>query len=172
MKPIEINTFFDYHYWAFDKVWACIMQITDEQFTQEIGYSSGSIRNQVLHTLSATRRWTQRLQDAPLSTHPNVENFPDRATVKSEWDVSRLAVMEYLHGLTEEDLSGLVHWELPNRGLVADQPLWQVLLHVANHSTDHRAQILAMLNQQFHVDTPEQDMLFYLLEHGQDRSSD
>jgi uncharacterized damage-inducible protein DinB len=36
-------------------------------------------------------------------------------------------------------------------------------LHVINHGTDHRAQILAMLNQ-LGGETVEQDLIFYLRE--------
>jgi len=31
MKPAEIRTFFEYHYWAFERIWECVMQLTDEQ---------------------------------------------------------------------------------------------------------------------------------------------
>ncbi|HBY98528.1 MAG TPA: hypothetical protein DEP84_32055 [Chloroflexi bacterium] len=42
--------------------------------------------------------------------------------------------------------------------------LWQVLLHVANHSTDHRAQLLQLLND-LGAKTPSQDYIFYVYEH-------
>ena len=44
--------------------------------------------------------------------------------------------------------------------------LWQVLLHVANHGTDHRAQILRLLND-LGVETKYQDYIFYVYEHPQ-----
>lgn len=168
MRPVEIRTFFEYHYWAFEHVWECIMQLTDQQFAQEINYSTGSIRGLVLHTMSATRRWIERFEGSPLSAHPDLTDYPTRQSVKKEWNVARTQVQNYLHNLSEEKLDQIVHWELPNRNLSADQPLWQVLLHVANHTTDHRAQILALLNQRFNIQTPEQDMLFYLLKTSQE----
>jgi uncharacterized damage-inducible protein DinB len=39
--------------------------------------------------------------------------------------------------------------------------LWQVLLHVANHGTDHRAQILRLLND-LGIETIYQDYIFYV----------
>jgi uncharacterized damage-inducible protein DinB len=39
--------------------------------------------------------------------------------------------------------------------------LWQVLLHVVNHGTDHRAQILRLLND-LGVKTGHQDYIFYV----------
>jgi hypothetical protein len=41
MKPNEIHTVFDYSYWAFEKLWSCVLQLTDEQFVREVAYSRG-----------------------------------------------------------------------------------------------------------------------------------
>jgi uncharacterized damage-inducible protein DinB len=57
----------------------------------------------------------------------------------------------------------MVHWEIRTRGLSCDNQRWELLMHIANHATDHRAQILAMLHHHFGVKTIEQDMIFYLL---------
>ncbi len=42
-----------------------------------------------------------------------------------------------------------------------DLILWQVLLHVVNHGTDHRAQLLRLLND-LEVTTTSQDYIFYV----------
>jgi uncharacterized damage-inducible protein DinB len=42
-----------------------------------------------------------------------------------------------------------------------DLILWQVLLHVVNHGTDHRAQLLRLLND-LGVETTSQDYVFYM----------
>ena len=39
--------------------------------------------------------------------------------------------------------------------------LWQVLLHVVNHGTDHRAQLLRVLND-LGVKTTSQDYILYV----------
>jgi uncharacterized damage-inducible protein DinB len=46
-----------------------------------------------------------------------------------------------------------------------DLIVWQVLLHVANHGTDHRAQILKLLND-LGIQTIYQDYIFYIFEHA------
>jgi len=164
MKQSEIKTVFEYSYWAFEKVWECVMQLSDEQFVQEIDYSKGSIRHQVIHMMSATQRWIIRLKQVPMRPHLTFEDFNTRAAAKAKWDELRAEAMNYINTLNGADLEAVVHWELPVRGLAAENPRWEILLHVANHATDHRAQILALLNQHFGIETPEQDMLFYLLE--------
>jgi uncharacterized damage-inducible protein DinB len=42
-----------------------------------------------------------------------------------------------------------------------DLCVWQVLLHVVNHGTDHRAQLLRLLND-LGVETSSQDYIFYV----------
>jgi len=164
MRPNEIRMVYEYGYWAFEKVWECVTQLTDEQFVEELGYSRGSIRHQVVHMMSATQRWIIRLKQEPMQPHLAFEDFNTRAAAKSKWNELRAEAMAYVNSLSEADLDSVIHWELPARELSAENACWEILLHVANHATDHRAQILAMLNQHFDIDTPEQDMLFYLLE--------
>lgn len=164
MRSNEIRTLFEYSYWAFDKVWECMMPLSDNQFVEELGYSRGSIRNQVIHMMSATRRWILRLGGGEMVPHLAFEDFSTRAATKTKWDELRTEAMDYVNILSEADLDGVIHWRLPDRGMDAENTRWEILLHVASHATDHRAQILAMLNQQFGIQTVEQDLLFYLLE--------
>ncbi len=44
--------------------------------------------------------------------------------------------------------------------------VWQVLIHVVNHGTDHRAQILRLLND-LGFTTGPQDYIFYAYDHPQ-----
>ena len=64
----------------------------------------------------------------------------------------------YLAELRDEML-----FDQPLAGEDKDLILWQVLLHVANHGTDHRAQLLRQLND-LGVKTEYQDYIFYVYE--------
>jgi uncharacterized damage-inducible protein DinB len=164
MNAKEIRKIFDYNFWAFERVWECICQISDEQFVQPIDYSTGSIRNIVAHIMSANRNWMGQLQDTPTLTRLVYEDFIVLSQTKTKWDELRKEFMDFLDSLTQEQLDESVNWELPARGLKFSNLRWEILLHVANHATDHRAQILAILHHHFHVKTVEQDMILYLAE--------
>ena len=168
MEPNEIRTIFDYNFWAFERVWECISQISDEQFLEEIDYSTGSIRNIVVHIMSANRNWICRLQGIEMPPRLVFEDFDSLPKAKAKWDELRKELLDYLDSLTPEQLEEAVNWELPARGLKSDNLCWEILLHVANHATDHRAQILAILHHNFHIKTVEQDMIFYLAERKQE----
>ena len=164
MKPNEIKTLFDYNFWAFERVWECISQLSDEQFTEEIDYSTGSIRNIVVHMMSANLRWIDRLEGETPQSHLAFEDFNTLAKTKAKWDGLRKGFLDYVISLDQKDLDAAVNWEIPSRGWKFDVPRWELLLHVANHGTDHRAQILAILHHHFHVKTDEQDMIIYSVE--------
>jgi uncharacterized damage-inducible protein DinB len=167
MRPDEIRTIYNYNYWGFERIWDCIAQLSDAQFTEEVDYSTGSIRNIVVHLMGSTQRWIKRIQGAEISPHLRFEDFDALSKTKAKWDELRIEVLDYVDSLDEKQLDEAVHWKLPARGLQKDNHRWEILLHVANHATDHRAQILGILHHHFHVETVEQDMLFYLVERDQ-----
>jgi len=171
MKPNELKTLFDYNFWAFERVWESISQLTDEQFIEEIDYSTGSIRNIVCHMMSANIRWVSRLKGETPQLYLTYEDFETLAKTKAKWDELQNQFMEYIDSLNEEQLEAKVNWEIPNREWKFDTPRWEILLHVANHGTDHRAQILAILHHHFHVKTDEQDMIIYSVEQREGNTS-
>jgi uncharacterized damage-inducible protein DinB len=62
---------------------------------------------------------------------------------------------DYLSELQDDMLS-----TKPLEGEDKELRVWQVLLHVVNHGTDHRAQILRLLND-LGVKTISQDYIFF-----------
>jgi len=161
MKPNEIKTLFDYNFWAFERVWEFISQLTDEQFIHEIDYSTGSIRNIVCHMMSANIRWVSRLQGKMPQLHLTYEDFDTLAKTAAKWDELKKEFQDYIDSLDQNQLDAEVNWEIQDRGWKMGTPRWELLLHVANHGTDHRAQILGILHHHFHVKTDEQDMIIY-----------
>src|ERR1700752_236886 len=167
MKSNEIITFFDYNFWAFDRVWEGISQISDEQFVEEIDYSTGSIRNLVVHVMGGNRNWMSRLQGTEMSPRLVFADFDSLSKTKAKWDELQEEFLDHLNSLDQEQLDETVEWELLSQGLRSTNPRWEILLHLANHGTDHRAQILAILHHHFHIKTVEQDMIIYLAERNQ-----
>jgi uncharacterized damage-inducible protein DinB len=164
MNPESVHKLFLYDAWAFEKVWNCIDQLTDEQFVQPVDYSRGSIRNQVVHMTSVSQRWVLRMQRALMPERLAFEDFPNKAITKGKWDEIQRQTMDYVASLNQAQLDEAVQWELPDRGIISATPRWEILLHMANHGTDHRAQVLSLLNQHFGIQTVEQDMILYFIE--------
>jgi uncharacterized damage-inducible protein DinB len=162
MKPKEIKLIFDYNSWAFERVWECISQLSDNQFVERMDYSTGSIRNIVVHMMSASRNWISRLKGTEMPPRLIFEDFDTLSNTKAKWEELQRECLEYVNSLNEEQLEETIPWELPARGLKLSNLRWEILLHVANHGTDHRAQILAILHHHFHVKTIEQDLIIFM----------
>ena len=77
--------------------------------------------------------------------------------IRTHWDNVGQNMRDYLARLRDDML-----FEKPSAsGADKDLILWQVLLHVVNHGTDHGAQLLRVLND-LGVRTEYQDYIFYV----------
>lgn len=163
-KSFLIEDLVAYNHWAFARVWQCIDAVTDEEFCTDSGYSQGAIRDHMVHVVSATRRWIQRLSHQEVSAHLTPGDFVSKEAVKQLWFEFEKEVDSYSASLSESELLTEVEWQIAHRNISAKGPLWQVLLQLFNHATDHRAQILATIHFCFKKPTLEQDFIFYLAE--------
>ena len=168
MNPQSIKEMFNYTYWAFDLIWPSIDKLSDNQFIKDLGYSLGSIRNQVIHLISSHRRWLYRMQKSIPPQHLDFKDFSTKTSVKIEWENAKSEMLDYVKSLDQNDLDRKIEYQLQGGSIQAANHLWEILVHLFNHSTDHRSQILSLLNTKFMIDTPEQDYIFYLWEKQKD----
>lgn len=162
MNANALRHFYSYHFAENRKIWdRYVAQLSYEQFTQDVGYSHGSVRNQILHLISADEVWFSELSGvAPAAPFPPAR-FDDRELIRAHWDSVEQNMRNYLAELPDDALFARpIEEPEEDRGLF----VWQVLLHVVNHGTDHRAQILRLLNE-LGVETAWQDYIFYVYDH-------
>ncbi|MFN2126707.1 MAG: DinB family protein [Anaerolineales bacterium] len=161
MDANAFRHFYDYHFTENRNLWdAYIPSLTIEQFTQDFGYSHGSVRNQIVHLISVDDTWFSGLRGAEIPEPLNPADFNDRKIIRTYWNQVEQKMHDYLSTLRDDML-----FEKPfKEGEDKDLILWQVLLHVVNHGTDHRAQVLRLLTD-LGIRTVSQDYIFYVYEH-------
>ena len=164
MNADAFRHLYGYHFAENRALWdRCIAQLSREQFTQPVDYSRGSIRDQVVHLMDVDAVWFSELRgvEPPAEIAPAVDD--DRADLRARWDRIELDMRAYLSELRDDMLL-----TQPIREPEEDQVLyvWQVLLHVVNHGTDHRAQLLRVLHD-LGVETTSQDYIFYAYDNPQ-----
>jgi uncharacterized damage-inducible protein DinB len=165
MDANAFRHFYEYHFAQNRKLWdRYVTQLTLEQFTQAATYSHGSVRDQIVHLTECDDTWFSELRGVePLELPPaaDADDADDRQTIRGHWDKVEQRMREYLAELRDEML-----FDKPIVEPEEDKDLivWQVLLHVVNHGTDHRAQLLRQLND-LGVNTEYQDYIFYVYEH-------
>ena len=156
MTPVQmIRTLFEYNDALNRRLWDSIMTVSEEQFVQELDYSRGSLRDQALHITSSEGGWLRGLQGDPKARRFRIDpaDHPTPVTGRVAWEETAAELLAYVKALTEAELE-----ETPP-GMPG--PRWQALLHLANHGTDHRSQILRILAD-FGAPTFEQDMIFHM----------
>ena len=161
MNANSFRHFYNYHFAENRKIWEHVASLSFEQFTQSVNYSHGSVRDQVVHLLDAEDMWFSELRGAsPSEPLPSTTEVDDRDVIRAHWDKVEQNIRAYLAELQDDML-----FTRPIKEPEEDQILfaWQVLLHVANHATDHRAQLLRVLHD-LDVDTKSQDYIFYVYE--------
>lgn len=159
MDADAFRHFYNYHFAENRKLWdRYVTPLPDEKFTQNVSYSHGSVRNQIVHLMSVDDTWFSGLRGVEIPEPLNPADFDDRQVIRDRWDGVEKNMRAYLAELRDDML-----FERPLDGEDKDLVLWQVLLHVVNHGTDHRAQILRLLND-LGVETIYQDYIFYV--HG------
>jgi uncharacterized damage-inducible protein DinB len=155
MKLDLIKLFVEYHIEMTRRVWDLIDTINDEQFLAEDGYSQGSIRNLMVHLASVDRRWLAGLKNLDDVGHLKEEDYTTRAAAREIFESVAKDLSIYVSTLTEEALN-----KPTNK---VEQPQWQILLHLVNHGTDHRATVLQRLNE-LGAKTFPQDFVMWLWE--------
>ena len=162
MDASGIKMMFNYHYGIFDQIWNCVDPLSSEQFVEESDYSLGSVRNHLVHCMNVDDRWLARIQEIEPPEVLDEYTFPDRASVKAEWDATRERVLAYVNSLRDSSMEEFVPIVIQGRFTEPRLTLRRdILLHMVNHGTDHRAQILARLHE-LGAPTLEQDLILYL----------
>ena len=154
-----IQTMLDYHLGLGEKLWASVDQLSDAQFVQDIPYSVGSIRNQLVHLVTIETRWLRGLQGDANARAFQLEpaEYPDRKAVRELWEAHTQMVQEVVKKFDGDML------DQPAAGM--NEPAWQILMHLVIHGVDHRAQILRGLHD-LGVATFPQDFIIYLWQKG------
>jgi uncharacterized damage-inducible protein DinB len=163
MNAEAFRHFYGYHFAENRKIWdEYVVPLTEEQFTQPVSYSHGSVRDQIIHLMNVDEAWFSGLRGVELPESQDPAHVADRNSIRAHWDQVEQEMRSYLANLRDDMLFEKPFAEGEDKDLI----LWQVLLHVVNHGTDHRAQFLRLLND-LGVKTRYQDYIFYVYEHMQ-----
>ncbi len=136
MNANAFRHFYNYHFTENRKIWdICIAPLSYEQFTQDVNYSHGSVRDQTVHLMSVDDTWFSGLRGVENPKPFNPATFDDRKIIRAHWDSVEQNMRDYLEKLRDEMLFEKPFADGEDKDLV----LWQVLLHVANHGTSPAA---------------------------------
>jgi uncharacterized damage-inducible protein DinB len=151
-----------YTLWADRQVLDSLRGVAPEHLVRDTGSSFPSVLATMVHVLGAERIWLSRFSGVSLQRVPTVEDYPDLLSLILAWEETVAALEAFLAGLTTDQLAAPLTWTT-TRGATHTAPLWQPVLHFANHSTYHRGQVVTMLRQ-LGYPAPSTDMVYWFLE--------
>ena len=84
MNANAFRQFYDYHFAENRKIWdAYVTPLTYEQFTQAVGYSHGSVRNQIVHLMNVDEAWFSGLRRVEFPESYKPTDFDDRKEMRA-----------------------------------------------------------------------------------------
>jgi len=165
MTVKDLESLYDYGYWANRKLFDVISQLTPEQFTQAVGGSYGSIRNTMVHALSAEWGWLDRCGGPERGPRLNPDDYPTVESLIETWNKVEMYAREFLSKLKEEDLARSVEYTM-GRAEKRSMPLGDLMQHAAIHGVHHRGQVALLLRLLGHASGNFDILFYYADKHG------
>jgi len=151
----------DYSCWANQRYLAVAERLTDEQLHRMQGHSWGDVHALLVHMLSSEWVWLQRWQGSSPKGHLDKADFPTLDALKARWAEQEAEMRGFIGTQTDESLQAAITYANFS-GETFSVPLWQMLMHVANHETHHRGELAAMFAL-MDVPHPEEEVIQYFL---------
>jgi len=104
MTVKDLERLYEYGYWANRRLFQVVSQLTPEQFTQTVAGSYGSVRNTLVHVLSAEWGWLDRCGGAARGPALKPDDFPTIESVVGTWNRVEAHGRQFLSALKDEDL--------------------------------------------------------------------
>ncbi|MGE3908277.1 MAG: DinB family protein [Chloroflexota bacterium] len=160
-----LQQFYRYNSWATSRVLDAAENLTAEQLHAPGAAGHGSIRDTLVHMMAAHRGWLSWWDGsmspaAAYGLKMDPADYPDIAALRAAWREIDQQTEKFVSGLTDADPARNYAADMGN-GQSWGMPLWGMMLHVANHGTQHRAEAAAMLTG-FGHSPGNLDLLYFL----------
>ena len=172
----------DYSAWANQRLLNASATLSADEFERDLGASHRSIAGTLRHIFDAERSWLIRLSEMKLPplAETNAQGLPTHTfpepglnALNQQFPAVWNGWRQWIESLSEAELDGgtpiykssfpvNLQWSKP----AADEfriPRWKWVLHVVNHSTLHRGQVMSMFRN-LGKPTPGTDLSTYYLE--------
>lgn len=139
-----LKTLIAYNFAEHRELWATIGALDETVFLKDTGYSAGTIQRTVVHNIRADRltlNCAMELSAVALLPYETV----DRHNIRAAWDALEHDVKDFAEALPDQTAQHRVTYTAAN-GHTHEVQVGELLLHICNHGTVHRAEICAMLH--------------------------
>jgi uncharacterized damage-inducible protein DinB len=124
-----------------------VKALPEEQRTRDLKASHGGLQGTLDHILFGDRVWIERMTGTPVEG--------DWVAVQRRWE-------EWADSISDADLERVIDYK-DLRGAERRSLAKEIVMHVVNHATLHRGQVMSMLRQMGQA-PPQTDLVFFYRE--------
>lgn len=167
MKP-HYSMFAHYNKWANQRLYAAAAAIPDADYRANKGAFFGSLHGTLNHILVGDRIWMNRFTETgPAPTKLDEILYDDLPDLTAARDDEDRRIIDYIDGLTDEDILAPFTYRTIVSPREITQPLAPALAHFFNHQTHHRGQAHAVVTSLAGKDAmPSLDLLIFQRDSG------
>lgn len=162
MTVQTLEALYDYSYWANDRLFRVVSELTANEYTQPVAGGHESIRNTLVHVLSTEWGWLSRCGGHERKATLDPVDYPTVESLVDEWHDVEGYVRDFLGELEDDDLSRRVEYP-GGEGKQCSMPLGELMQHSIIHAAHHRGQVAILLRELGYV-PGHFDLLFYFAE--------
>lgn len=145
----SLYSLYEYTDWANEKLFAAAAGIPVEATREVMPGHERSLSETLIHMLDAHRGWLSWWDGSAVTAEQREKLRYDRdvltdiPAIEAAWSSVQWQTAAFLATLTDDVLAKNYDRELRD-GRRFSQPLWAMMVHVANHGTQHRSEAAAM----------------------------
>ena len=145
MSWIEhLQTLFAYNQWANRRVLGACDGLSEDDLRRDFGTSRGSVATTLYHVVGVEAGWFSRWSEMEMiMVHPPGQGTA-MADLREGFEKVDAAMIEFADARSDEDIGKIVQFP-GSQGKTYWAPVWAIMAHGMNHSTQHRAEAGVML---------------------------
>lgn len=137
MKADEVRFLYAYDRWATEKILGVLDGLDPAVWSRPNAVADLSLGATLVHQLGAAQRWRTAFQTQGEGEGPSPERepLPSIEELSASWQAEWATLDAWLPTVTDEFVAAVF----------GGIPVWQMLVHVMNHGTQHRSEAAALL---------------------------
>ncbi len=139
-----IRTLYLYNAWANQRTLIAAARLTHDQFVTKPNNRDASLRDTLVHIISAQQTWLARCQGMATPPALQPDDFPNLAAVRTYWAEIERLTRSFINAVSDAGLARVVSY-VNDQGETWSYPIWQMLIHQANHAAQHRSEAAVTL---------------------------
>jgi uncharacterized damage-inducible protein DinB len=156
----QITSYGAYNLWANQQIITAVNQLPAEKQQQEVISSFKTIHSTLLHMWNAESVWYQRMKLQERIVMP-IDHFRGDTAELGQLLLQQSKLWSEWAAVASEAALDHVFQYYNSKKEYFKQPVWQVMMHVFNHGTYHRGQLVTMLRQLGMEKIPQTDFIIF-----------